>query len=95
MMPCELTRPRVPQRAQTRSARSWIEPLPIGDRVILPALGVELVEGGNTIWVQGPDGTVLRIQCTGSIKIKSCAVGGPHGDCQVQGDIELCIPEAP
>jgi hypothetical protein len=65
-----------------------------GERVMLPALGIELVEGGNTIWVQGKDGTILRIQCTGAIKIKSCATGGgPHADCRVQGDIEFCIPD--
>jgi hypothetical protein len=67
-----------------------------GDWVMLPALGIELVDGGNTIWVQGKDGTILRIQCTGSIKIKSCATstgGGPHADCRVQGDIEFCVPD--
>jgi hypothetical protein len=63
-------------------------------RHCLRALGVEFDEGGNTLWIQGEHGTLLRIKTTGTITTKRCR-GGPagyaHGDVQAVGDVEICI----
>ena len=61
-------------------------------RVILKACGIEFEESGNTIWVQGPQGTLLRIQCSGQIRVRRCEAPGAHGDVHVTGDIEICVP---
>jgi len=54
---------------------------------------VEFEEGGNTIWVQSKDGTVLRIKCSGKIVIDGkCRNNCAHSDINVKGDIEICIP---
>lgn len=51
------------------------------------------VEGGKAIWVNGPEGNVLRIQCSGRINIRrECANFCPHADINVVGDIEICMP---
>ncbi len=64
-------------------------------RVQIDAVGLEFEEGGKTIWVHGPEGTILRIKCSGQISIKCCGHGGSaHADIQVQGDIAFCIPES-
>lgn len=63
-------------------------------RILLDVLAIELYEGGNTIWVHGKEGTVLRIKCTGKIVVNSCAAPGPHADALVQGDIEFCVPDS-
>lgn len=61
-------------------------------RVTLPALAVEFDEGGNTLWVQGLGGTLLRIKTTGKITSTEC-VASPlsHGDLNITEDIEICI----
>ena len=66
-------------------------------RVVLEALGLEFEEGGNTIWVHGPEGTILRIKCSGRVMSKVCTAPTAHGDIMVEGDILFCIPvdEAP
>ena len=61
-------------------------------RIQLEAVGVEFSEGGNTIWVHGPGGTMLRIKCTGEITAKSCSAPAAHADVTVVGDIEFCVP---
>lgn len=61
-------------------------------RIILAAYGLEFQENGNTIWVQGPMGTLLRIQCSGQVKVKPCDAPGAHADVFVSGDIEICVP---
>jgi hypothetical protein len=54
---------------------------------------VEFVPGGNTLWVQSMNGTVLRIKCTGEVKIHNgCTNNIPHADIMVDGDIEMCMP---
>lgn len=63
-------------------------------RIQLAAVGLEFDEGGNTIWVHGPEGTVLRIKCTGRIKVNSCSAPGAHADVIVAGDIDFCVPPA-
>jgi hypothetical protein len=63
-------------------------------RVLLVATGVEFEEGGNTIWIHGPDGgTILRIKCSGRVTSKTCASPAAHADVVVSGDIEFCVPE--
>jgi hypothetical protein len=66
-----------------------MEPMP---RVLLEALGLEFEEGGNTIWIHGSGGTLLRIKCSGKITTKACAAPTAHADVSVPGDIEFCLP---
>lgn len=63
-------------------------------RVQLDVIGLEFEDGGNTIWVHGRQGTVLRIKCSGKIIVHACAndYAAPHSDVQVDGDINVCIP---
>lgn len=67
-------------------------------RIQLEAVGLEFEENGNTIWVQGANGTLLRIKCTGRIQVKPCSAPEGHADVIVPGDIDFCIhtraPEA-
>ncbi len=67
-------------------------------RVIIPAACIEYEEGGNTIWVQGPQGgTLLRIQVSRGNKVTStqCATSPiAHADIQVEGDVVMCLPRA-
>ena len=64
-------------------------------RIQLEAVGLEFEEHGNTIWVQGAHGTLLRIKCSGQITVKRCEAPGPHADVSVPGDIEFCVPDYP
>ena len=61
-------------------------------RIQLEAVGLEFEEHGNTIWVHGPHGTLLRIKCSGQITVKRCEAPGPHADVSAPGDIEFCVP---
>ena len=65
-----------------------------GDNHAIQVSQLEFYEGGNTLWVHGPDGgTVLRIKCTGQVKVNpECENSCPHSDMTVRGDIEICIP---
>jgi hypothetical protein len=62
-------------------------------RVQLEAVGLEFEKDGNTIWVHGSCGTLLRIKCSGRIKVKRCSAPA-HADVIVAGDIEFCVPAA-
>jgi hypothetical protein len=61
-------------------------------RIQLEAVGLEFEENGSTIWVQGTQGTLFRIKCTGRIQVKPCQAPGAHADVIVPGDIDFCIP---
>lgn len=61
-------------------------------RIVLEAVGLEFEENGNTIWVHGPQGTLLRIKCTGRIQVNRCEAPGAHADAIVAGNIEFCVP---
>jgi len=61
-------------------------------RVVLDAVGIEFFDEGNTIWVHGKEGTILRIKCTGRILMNACTAPGPHADVVVTGDIKICVP---
>ena len=62
-------------------------------RIMLDCAGLEFYEAGNTIWIHGQHGTILRIQCSGRITVKSCQAPGTHADIRVNGDIEFCVPD--
>jgi hypothetical protein len=64
-----------------------------GNRVLVRVSALEFHEGGNTIWIHGPQGgTTLRIKTMGKITTSRCATSPiSHGDIVVQGDIHLCI----
>lgn len=55
---------------------------------------LEFTEGGMAIWIHDKKGcTVIRIQCTGKVKIhEGCTNICPHADINVKGDIEICMP---
>ncbi len=61
----------------------------------LKAAVIEFDEGGNTLWVHGPEGgTILRIKCTGKITTKVCKTSPiPHADAMIEGDLEFCLGE--
>lgn len=61
--------------------------------VHIPVTELEFHEGSRTIWVHSPKGgTVLRIKCTGQIKVHKCTTNPiSHGDILVRGDIEMCV----
>jgi len=64
-------------------------------RVTIPVACIEFEEGGNTIWIQGPDGgTVLRIKAmVGKVRSKTCPTSPiPHADIFCNGDVEFCVP---
>ena len=63
-----------------------------GDKIQLEAVGLEFVVGGNTIWVHGLCGTLLRIKCLGEIRVDVCSAPGGHADVIVAGDIKFCVP---
>ena len=61
-------------------------------RVQIEAIGLEFEQGGNTVWIHGTDGTLLRIKCSGRVLTKECASIAAHADVFVQGDITFCLP---
>lgn len=64
------------------------------NRVTIPASGVEFVDGGDTIWVHGTDGsTILRIKALGGIVTRACGTGPSHGDIMIEGPVHICIGE--
>ena len=65
-----------------------------GDTVMIPVMAIEFREGGNTLWIHGPQGgTVLRLKTLdGEITSKRCQSSPiAHGDAIIQGDLEICI----
>jgi hypothetical protein len=61
----------------------------------IPAVAIEFNEGGNTIWVHGPEGgTILRLKFTGKITSKVCKTSPiAHADAIVPGDLVFCVPK--
>jgi len=61
-------------------------------RVLLEAVGLEFEDGGNTIWIHGPAGTILRVKCSGKITMTTCEAPAAHADVMASGDITFCVP---
>jgi len=64
-------------------------------RIAIPAALIEFDDGGNTIWIQGPEGaTILRIKCTGRIAVEKCDTSPvSHADMMVEGDVSICCSD--
>jgi hypothetical protein len=65
-----------------------------GDTVMIPVSALEFREGGNTLWIHGPDGgTIFRLKTrNGTITSKLCQSSPiTHGDAIIQGDLEICV----
>jgi hypothetical protein len=64
-----------------------------GDTVTIPVLAIEFREGGNTLWVHGQSGTVLRLKTPdGTITSKQCQSSPvSHGDAIIKGSLEICL----
>lgn len=61
-------------------------------RVVIPVLAIEFDSEGNTLWVQGEGGTVLRIKTMGRIVTEECTTSPVcHGDIVVREDIRMCL----
>jgi len=68
-----------------------------GETVLIPVSMIEFHEGGNTLWIHGPEGgTSLRLKTLdGVITSKRCATSPvAHGDAIIKGDLELCLAAA-
>ena len=69
-----------------------------GDTVSIPVSAIEFREGGNTLWVHGPNGgTILRLKTLdGVITSKRCETSPvSHGDAIIRGDLEICLARKP
>ena len=67
-----------------------------GDRVLIPAAQIEFIEGGDTIWVHGPQGaTVLRIKLNEPIEADRCSARISHMDIFAgeTGTAAVCLGE--
>ena len=62
-------------------------------RIVIPVIALEFHEGGDTIWIHGPQGgTTLRIKTRGKITSSLCSTSPiSHGDIVAQGDIHICL----
>jgi len=63
----------------------------------IPVALMEFSEGGKVIWIHNrKGGTVLRIQCSGTINVHgTCENICAHADINVRGNIDICIPQKP
>ncbi len=65
-----------------------------GQPIVIPVSAIEFREGGNTLWIHGPDGgTVLRLKTLdGMITSARCATSPiSHGDAIIKGDLKMCL----
>lgn len=62
-------------------------------RISIKVEAIEFEEGGNTLWVQGLGGTVLRIKTIGGqIKTETCTTNPvSHADLMTKGDVVFCL----
>lgn len=68
-------------------------PFRAGECVTIPVTQIEYREGGNTLWIHGPQGnTVLRLKTkSGTITTNRCLNGGmSHSDIMIDGGIDIC-----
>ncbi len=59
----------------------------------IDAAQIEFVDGGNTIWVHGPEGgTVIRIKTLGKITTERCTTSPiSHADIVVRENVHICL----
>ena len=62
-------------------------------RLCIPVSCIEFDVGGNTLWVQAPGGTALRIKTFGGKFLAEDCKTSPvsHADIQTTGDVRVCI----
>jgi hypothetical protein len=61
-------------------------------RTTIPVAAIEFDSSGHTIWVQGLNGTVLRIKTLGKILVDQCTTNPcSHADIIVLEDIKICL----
>jgi hypothetical protein len=59
---------------------------------MIPVLAIEFREGGNTLWIHGQGGTVLRLKTLdGTITSTACASPVSHGDAIIKGSLKICL----
>lgn len=64
----------------------------ISGRITVPVAVMEFDVGGNTIWVQSINGTVLRLKITGSISVEVCGDNPcSHLDVTVRDSVTVCL----
>jgi hypothetical protein len=62
--------------------------------ITIDPVQIEFHEGGNTIWVNGENGNILRIKCSGIIEFgRGCVNTTPHADLMIEGNIHICVPD--
>ena len=65
-------------------------------RIAIPVNEIEFDEGGHTLWVQAPSGTVLRLKTTapGGITVRKEFINPvSHVDVVTDQPIEVCLVE--
>lgn len=61
---------------------------------MIPVVAIEFREGGNTLWIHGPEGgTILRLKTLNGVITSSRCQSSPvtHGDAIIHGDLEICL----
>ena len=62
-------------------------------RITVPVSVLEFDDGGNTIWIHGPQGaTVLRIKAKKIVAQRGCENICAHADINVDEVITMCLP---
>lgn len=95
VMNCKQTAPYVILPRIFDETSKPITDLKQGDRVTIPAAEVTFNAGGNTIWVNAPNGsTIMRIKCSGKIVEDACGTSPfSHVDIMTENDIMFCLSE--
>jgi hypothetical protein len=62
-------------------------------RIQIPVAQLEFDVGGRAIWVHSELGmTVLRVTCSGEIKVIPSSAGYTYADLNVIGDMNIFVP---
>ncbi len=63
-------------------------------RITIPVSLLEFDEGGNTIWIHGPDGaTILRLKAKKITVQRGCQNICAHTDIMVDDVVDFCLPD--
>ncbi len=95
IMNCKQTAPSVVLPRIFEETSKPIKDLQQGDRVTIPAAEVTFNAGGNTIWINAPNGsTIMRIKSSGNIVEDACGTSPfSHVDIMTENDILFCLSE--